>query len=259
MQSLDHIPHSACFILPHTTVPIPIACLQESELLSHLASLSSQNMPHSSTVSTPTLQVDLTRVMSTFVLEYFLLHKEKQKVLRKFITKVAKRDKLKDEIESGHTTLDRERDLVERDIQTVCAQTKGTRWETRVSRGVYPPFDQELDHMSDSVRGQTKSLLQTTRREYVFELLNVATYLGMNRLVELCATQINKWRQPKMCGLLGRAWSMSIHTRVERLAAVEALIALKRRRAELAEKWAPGSVPASTTRKRKRRRTDRLN
>lgn len=185
------------------------------------------------------------RVVVSFVCEYLREKKGKDEPTdfdKAFLLRVQKKDKLSDEVGRGETTVEEEQKKVEDKIQSMLRQNESLgivvesyQWP---KLGVVddPPSDfklirDRLERQAKAHRKQRQTRTPETQREYVFDLLHVALYWDIKSLTNLCISQVNLWRSK--CPLLCRDWSMARKTRLERLAAVELVIAFKKRQ----ENW----------------------
>ena len=227
-----------CVLLHGSTTCLPIAWLKPSPLLEHLACLEWAHHPPGTDWVTPTLTVDLSPLIIQFVVEYLALRAydpTTKKKMERFMTRVMNRDKLMDEVAAGLTTLEDEHIRTENLVQAVCDSTRGTPWEVTLQPFTYPALPRctgGSDYQKTARQLASATLLGNvlfygTRREYVFDLMDAAVYLGITHLSDLCANHINQWRRKR--SLLTRTWSMARHTRFERVAAVEMVVAFRRR------------------------------
>jgi hypothetical protein len=252
-------------LLAGCDTPVPIPWLAPSTLLAHLAHLEWVAHPHYPAIDTAVpiaiLTHNVSAVLIEMVVQYLLLCRgdpDTADGLKAFITQVMNRDKLADELASGATTLAHEHIVSERNVVAVLNETSGTEWATSLLPYEYPDLARMLNqstitaprsgkhfklkvqhgalqispryralHYSMLRRRKSRAgLFQSTKREYLFDLMAVATYLDMTHLLQLLSRTIDTWR--KGVPLMARTWYMARHTRAERLAAVELVVQLRK-------------------------------
>lgn len=176
----------------------------------------------------------------------------------RFFARVSEMDKLSDQVADKLTTYEAESLIIETRIQKLIKLHPECDFPSK--RYMWPvlPYRSRRSGMlcdwskirSRLVRQATgRRMVVSTKREYLFDLLHAATYLGLQSLLHATAYQINVLRAN--CPVICRDWAMARHTRHERLAAVELVVAVYQREIEWKRRRASTSAwrsfPSLTT------------